>query len=88
VWAVTTPALAVVRLHGRNADTWDSKGLAASSERFNYDYPDQELDDLAERTRRLAEEALQVQVLVNVNYEDQGVRAARKLQEMLGRLRA
>jgi uncharacterized protein YecE (DUF72 family) len=88
VWAVTAPALSVVRLHGRNADTWDSKGLSASSERFNYDYPDEELDDLAARTRRLAEEALQVQVLVNVNYEDQGVRAARKLQEMLGRMPA
>jgi uncharacterized protein YecE (DUF72 family) len=83
VWTVTDPALAVVRLHGRNADTWNAKGLAASSERFNYDYPEEELADLAERTRRLAEEALQVQVLVNVNYEDQGVRAARRLQEML-----
>jgi uncharacterized protein YecE (DUF72 family) len=85
VWAVTDPALAVVRLHGRNAETWNAKGLAASSERFNYDYPEEELADLAERTRRLAEEALQVQVLVNVNYEDQGVRAARRLQEMLSR---
>ena len=86
VWAVTDPDLAVVRLHGRNAETWNAKGLSASSERFNYDYPEEELADLAERTRRLAEEALQVQVLVNVNYEDQGVRAARRLQEMLGRM--
>ena len=35
VWQVTNPRLAVVRLHGRNTETWDAKGLAASSERFN-----------------------------------------------------
>lgn len=86
VWAVTHPALAVVRLHGRNAETWNAKGLSASSERFNYDYTEDELQDLAERTRRLAEEALQVQLLLNVNHEDQGVRAARRLQEMLDAL--
>ncbi|NRF66189.1 DUF72 domain-containing protein [Aquincola sp. S2] len=83
VWAVTDPALAVVRLHGRNEATWNAKGLTASSERFNYEYRDEELRDIAERSARLAEEVFALQVLVNVNYEDQGVRAARQLQALL-----
>jgi uncharacterized protein YecE (DUF72 family) len=88
VWAVTDPALAVVRLHGRNAETWNARGLTASSERFNYEYRDDELQDLAERSARLAREAFEVQVLVNVNYEDQGIRAARRLQALLAAMPA
>ncbi|MBC7939900.1 MAG: DUF72 domain-containing protein, partial [Chitinophagaceae bacterium] len=88
VWETTHPALAIVRLHGRNAATWNTKGLAAASDRFNYEYPDDELQDLAERSAALAERAFEVQVLVNVNHEDQGVRAARRLQDLLARLAA
>lgn len=88
VWEVTQPALSVVRLHGRNADTWNAKGLAASSERFNYDYPDAELDELAARIDgSLVDRALEVQVLVNVNYEDQGIRAARRLEQRLRQIK-
>ena len=86
VWALTHPALAVVRLHGRNAETWAAKGLSASSERFNYDYRDEELADLAGRIHRLAAQAFKLQVLVNVNFEDQGIRAARRLMHLIGRL--
>lgn len=35
VWEVTSPDVAVVRLHGRNRETWVKKGLTAA-ERFNY----------------------------------------------------
>ena len=38
VWEVTSPELAIVRMHGRNVDTWAKKGLTTSSQRFNYDY--------------------------------------------------
>lgn len=76
VWEVTNPALAVVRLHGRNAETWDTKGQQASSERFNYEYTDAELDALSASIDRLAERAFEVVALLNVNHEDQGVRAA------------
>ncbi len=85
IWAVTHPRLAVVRLHGRNAETWDAKGLSASSERFNYEYDAAELDDLAQRIEHLVDDALDVVVLLNVNYEDQGVRAARGLMQRLQR---
>lgn len=82
VWAVTTPDLALVRLHGNNEDTWKINGPAAS-DRFNYEYSDAELEEIALRTAAIAELALDVQVVVNVNYEDQGIRAGRRLAEML-----
>ncbi len=86
LWAVTQPSLVVVRLHGRNADTWEAKGLSASSERFNYEYNDSELQDLAARIGQLADDAFQVAVLLNVNFEDQGIKAARRLTLLLRRV--
>jgi uncharacterized protein YecE (DUF72 family) len=86
VWEVTNPALAVVRLHGRNADTWAAKGLAASSERFNYEYGEPEIAELAGKVDALVDRAFELHVLVNVNFEDQGVRAARRLGAQLQRL--
>ena len=83
VWEITHPDLALVRLHGRNAATWDAKGLAASSDRFNYEYSDVELDELAGRIDKLVDRALDVVVLLNVNYEDQGVRAAQAIERRL-----
>lgn len=79
VWAVTTPDLALVRLHGNNEETWGAKGLKAASERFNYEYPDDELHEIALRTVAIAQQAMEVQVVVNVNHEDQGIRAGRRL---------
>jgi AcrR family transcriptional regulator len=46
VWEVTNPALAILRLHGRNHETWNKKGLTSSAERFSYDYNDDELAEL------------------------------------------
>lgn len=83
VWEVTQPRLAIVRLHGRNAATWNIKGASASSDRFNYDYPDDELAGLAARIRTLSTGAERVQVIFNNNYEDQGQRNARTLQRLI-----
>jgi uncharacterized protein YecE (DUF72 family) len=88
VWEVTHPRLAVVRLHGRNAETWDAKGLAASSDRFNYEYTDGELDELSSSIDRIADLPFEVAVLLNVNHEDQGVRAARALLRRQQRITA
>ena len=81
VWTVTSPHLAVVRLHGRNRDTWEKKGLAAASDRFNYLYTGDELNELAQPIRSLAENAHTVHVLLNTNYEDQGQVNARRLRQ-------
>lgn len=83
LWEVTCPELAVVRLHGRNRQTWEKRGLAAASERFNYLYSDHELADLAAPIKGLAEKAQRVHVLLNTNYEDQGQVNARRLRKLL-----
>jgi uncharacterized protein YecE (DUF72 family) len=81
VWEVTDPTLSIVRLHGRNHATWNKKGLASSADRFNYDYDRAELEDLAGKINAIA--AASVHVVFNNNYEDQGQRNARVLQELL-----
>jgi uncharacterized protein YecE (DUF72 family) len=72
-----------VRLHGRNRDTWNIKGQTAASDRFNYDYPDDELRDMVPRIQRLALTAMQTHVIFNNNMEDQGQRNARSLTDLL-----
>ncbi len=85
VWEITNPRLAVVRLHGRNHATWNQKGLSASSQRFNYDYHDGELAQIAQSVEALARKVGTVHVLFNNNYEDQGQRNARTLTKLLRR---
>jgi len=88
VWAATNPRKALVRMHGRNYDTWEIKGAAAASERFNYDYSQLELEGLAVDIRRLAEQVGDMDVIFNNNNEDQGQRNAQTLMDILGALAA
>jgi len=83
VWTATTPAFSVVRLHGRNRDAWNLKGLHSSADRFKYLYDDTELGDLHDHIRRLGQESHCVQVLFNNNYADWGVRNALRMQSLL-----
>lgn len=83
VWDVTLPRLAIFRLHGRNAGTWNMKGLKAASDRFNYDYTDAELRGFVAPLRRLRDLAGEVHVIFNNNLEDQGVRNARSMIHLL-----
>jgi uncharacterized protein YecE (DUF72 family) len=83
VWEITSPELAIVRMHGRNTTTWEKKGLAASSDRFNYDYPDGELKEIAEHIKALSRAVPVVHAILNNNYQDQGQRNARTLAEFL-----
>ena len=85
LWEVTHPHCALFRLHGRNAETWNLKGLRDSSERFNYDYPDAELGALAQQLERLAAQATTTHVVFNNNMEDQGQRNAASLAAFLKR---
>ena len=80
--AVTAP-LAIVRLHGRNADTWESR-TGAASDRFKYLYSDAELEEWAPRVRELAAQTRSVHVLFNNNYEDWGMQNARRMAHLLG----
>ncbi|MGH8111040.1 MAG: DUF72 domain-containing protein [Rhodanobacteraceae bacterium] len=83
VWEAASPKLAIVRLHGRNAATWNVKGASAASDRFNYDYPDAELTEIAGKIKDLAAHVELIQVIFNNNYEDQGQRNAKTLQHLL-----
>jgi uncharacterized protein YecE (DUF72 family) len=80
--AATAP-LAMVRLHGRNADTWESR-TGAASDRFKYLYDDAELEEWAPRVTELAARSEKVHVLFNNNYEDWGMRNARRMAHLLG----
>jgi len=83
IWDVTNRELAILRLHGRNAETWNKRGLAAASDRFNYDYATEELSSFVDPVRALRDQAEQVHVVFNNNLEDQGVRNAQTMIELL-----
>jgi uncharacterized protein YecE (DUF72 family) len=79
---VTTPRFSYLRLHGRNAKAYlTGKTVAA---RFDYDYSDKEIDEVAERSRELAREAKQLHVVFNNNNLDYAPRAAIRLRKALG----
>ncbi|HZD66356.1 MAG TPA: DUF72 domain-containing protein, partial [Acidimicrobiales bacterium] len=82
VVAVTTPDLAVLRLHGRDDEAWSRPG-ATAAERFRYRYRDTELAELVPAVSTLAEQAREVHVLANNCYRDDGVRAAGDLVRLL-----
>lgn len=82
VAAVTTPDLAVIRFHGRNAENWKKKGITAA-ERFDYRYTQPELAEWIPRIRGVAREAREVHLLMNNCYGDKAVNNARELSEML-----
>ena len=83
VWDVTNPRLAIVRLHGRNKETWNRKGLAASSGRFDYQYSVDELAAMLLEIEHLSTQAQRVHVVFNTNHEDQGQAGARMMRALL-----
>ena len=79
---VTNPKFSYLRLHGRNAKGYlTGKTVAA---RFDYDYSDKEIGDVADRSRKLADEAKEVHVVFNNNNLDYAPRAAIRLRKALG----
>ena len=83
VWDVANPELAIVRLHGRNKETWNKKGLAASSARFDYWYSQDELAAMLPEITHLSTLAQRVHVVFNTNNEDQGQVAAGMMRQLL-----
>lgn len=79
-----TGPFAILRCHGRNAQSWSARGKAAS-DRFNWDYDDDELNELLDYARRLGQLSPLVYVIFNNNYGDQGQRNAQSLMVRLGR---
>ena len=81
---VTNPALAYLRLHGRDAKAYTTGKTVAS--RFNYDYSDEEIAEVAERAKQLAREAKEVHVVFNNNALDYAPHAAARMRKALGQL--
>jgi len=82
VWEATSPALAIVRLHGRNRATWAKKGISAA-ERFNYLYSDEELREISGHASELGEHADELHVLFNNCYRDNAQRNALGLRALM-----
>jgi uncharacterized protein YecE (DUF72 family) len=81
--AVTAPEMAVLRLHGRKAETWDLRGVSVE-ERFDYDYSNEELkNDVAPRVRNLASKVEEVHVMFNNVHHAYGPSDAKDLVTML-----
>lgn len=83
VWEVTNQKLAILRLHGRNAETWDDASAQVASDRFNYDYSDAKLEELVPLINQVALIVDLLQIIFNNNYEDQGRRNAQSLMKFI-----
>jgi uncharacterized protein YecE (DUF72 family) len=78
---ITNPNFGYLRLHGRDPKAYlTGKTVAA---RFNYDYSDKEIDEVADRSRKLAQDAKDVHVVFNNNNLDYAPRAATRLRAAL-----
>jgi len=71
-------------LHGRNARGYlTGKTVAA---RFDYDYSESEIAEVAQRSRTLAKDARELHVIFNNNNLDYAPRAALRLRNALGQI--
>jgi uncharacterized protein YecE (DUF72 family) len=83
--AEATSDWAVVRLHGRNHDTWFAHTKSAA-ERFDYLYSAEELGEWEAPVRRLVDETEVTWVLFNNCRHDYAPRNAREMSEILADL--
>jgi uncharacterized protein YecE (DUF72 family) len=82
VAAVTTPALAMIRLHGRRAATWEAARVP-TVERYRYLYSAQELEAAVPLIQSAMEKATRTTIFFNNCYGNYGATNAR---EMIARL--
>ena len=81
---VTNSNVAYLRLHGRNANAYITGKTVAA--RFDYDYSENEIAEVAQRSRKLASEARELHVVFNNNNLDYAPRAALRLRKALGQI--
>ena len=81
---LTNPKAAYLRLHGRNAKAYITGKTVAA--RFDYDYGDKEIAEVAERSKKLAREARELHVIFNNNNLDYAPRAALGLRKALDQI--
>ena len=81
---VTNPKIAYLRLHGRNAKAYVTGKTVAA--RFDYDYKGEEIAEIADRSKKLSQEARDVHVIFNNNNLDYAPRSALGLRKALGQI--
>ena len=81
---VTNSNVAYLRLHGRNVKGYITGKTVAA--RFDYDYSDNEIAEVAERSNKLARESHELHVIFNNNNLDYAPRAALHLRKALGQI--
>lgn len=79
---VTSPELAVIRFHGRRAQTWETQGIPVV-ERFRYLYSAEELADWLPKIRSAGEQCHEMHLLMNNCYANYGSTNAREIAAML-----
>jgi uncharacterized protein YecE (DUF72 family) len=79
--AVTSPRLAYLRAHGRNAEGY-IRGRSVA-ERFAWRYSDEELEEIRGRVQELASQADEVRVMFNNNRGSDAPVAAERFRELL-----
>ncbi len=80
--AVATSPVAYVRFHGRNAKKWWHH--ERSEERYDYTYPEEELEEWVPKIQQLEQESQVVFAFANNHYRGQAADTVRKLDKLLG----
>jgi uncharacterized protein YecE (DUF72 family) len=78
----TSKALAMVRFHGRKAETWEQKTKTAA-ERFEYEYSKRQLAGWVHKIRELATQAKETHAIMNNCYRNYAVKNARQLAGLI-----
>lgn len=81
-FAGTTAKVALVRFHGRKADTWTKSGVGVA-ERFAYLYTTDELAEWVPKLQKIAGEASEAYVGFNNCYANFAVKNAQQLRQLL-----
>jgi uncharacterized protein YecE (DUF72 family) len=81
---VTTPKMAYIRLHGRNAEHWFKEG-AGRNARYNYLYSPEELKPWVDRVESMRKLVDELYVVTNNHYEGKAVVNALEISQSLGR---
>ena len=82
VWEVTNPDYSLVRLHGRNTETYNAP-VESAADRFSYEYNDAELKGIVAEAVRLAYKVRHAHMIFNNCDEDRGIRNGITAMKML-----
>jgi uncharacterized protein YecE (DUF72 family) len=82
--AITTPELAIVRMHGRRSELWGAKD-ATVAEKYRYLYDENELEEWLSLILELAENAERIHVVFNNCYANYGTTNALEMAGMIDR---